>query len=133
MTLPFHAAQEVLTDFKNRFITDMDALAVIMEFQFRKIIDDGDVTEIRQQRGRSLQNQELYVCLQRKCTDNTFKTVCDIIIAIVGNPKMNRLGEDMKKRLEMGKCYMCTACVRSHFTIEKLESSIVCIIMFVCA
>ena len=52
------------------------------------------------------QNQFLHLILKEKCTEDAFETVCDIIIAVKGNPKMKALGESMKRRLETGG-YMC--------------------------
>ena len=60
------------------------------------------------------QNQFLHLILKEKCTARAFETVCDIITAVKGNPKMKALGESMKRRLETG-CYVCvlgeTVCV----------------------
>ena len=52
------------------------------------------------------QNQFLHLILKEKCTEDTLETVCDIITAVKGNPKMKALGESMKRRLETGG-YKC--------------------------
>ena len=51
-----------------------------------------------------MRNQILHDCLQRTSTSESLRIVCDVAIEFGthGNPKMKRLGEDMKRRLEEG-------------------------------
>ena len=53
------------------------------------------------------QNQCLHLILKEKCTEEAFGTVCDIITAVKGNPKMEELGAAMKRRLETGRQCVC--------------------------
>ena len=57
------------------------------------------------------QNAFLHLYLKEKCTDEAFKAVCEIIIAVQGNPKMKALGEAMKRMLETGKCVCVCVCM----------------------
>ena len=83
----------------------MDAIAIVYDLQYKGIIDDGDLVKITKPADPTVQNQILYKCLEKKCTDEALMTVCDKIIAAPGNPKMKALGKDMKGMLG-GKCYV---------------------------
>ena len=80
----------------------MDANAVILELLHNNIIDRGDERRIAMTLDPTQQNQFLHLILKEKCTGDAFETVCDIITAVKGNPKMKALGKSMKKRLEKG-------------------------------
>ena len=84
----------------------MDANAVILELLHNNIIDRGDQRTIAANTNPTQQSQFLHLILKEKCTEDAFETVCDIITAVKGNPKMKVLGESMKKRLETGG-YAC--------------------------
>ena len=84
----------------------MDANAVVLELFHNNIIDRGDERRIAANTNPTQQNQYLHLILKEKCTEDAFETVCDIITAVKGNPKMKVLGESMKRRLETGG-YMC--------------------------
>ena len=86
----------------------MDAEAVVGDLLYSNIIDEGDkraITSTRDQDPR-VQNQELHLCLRRKCTPDALMTVCDIMMAVRGNPSMLALGEAMQSKLETGT-YVC--------------------------
>ena len=80
------------------------------------------------------QNQFLHLILKEKCTEDAFETVCDIITAVEGNPRMKALGESMKRRLETGG-YMCAwgegdgDCVWVHMVVS-VYGSVVCVEQF---
>ena len=80
----------------------MDANAVVLELLHNNIIDRGDQRTIAANTNPTQQNQFLHLILKEKCTGDAFETVCDIITAVKGNPKMKALGESMKRRLETG-------------------------------
>ena len=103
---PFHEAVQVLDLFRDQFIEEVDANAVVLELLHNNIIDRGDQRTIAANTNPTQQNQFLHLILKEKCTEEAFETVCDIITAVKGNPKMKALGESMKKRLETGG-YMC--------------------------
>ena len=81
----------------------MDASTVVMELLHRDVIDEVDQKVITMEHNPNKRNQILHACLIKKCTDDALKTVCDVMIGIPGNPRMETLGYDMKRRLEMGK------------------------------
>ena len=104
VSLPFHAAKEVLIQFQERFISDMDAAAVVFDLVNNGTISKGDKKDIRKESNPEDQNKILYETLMDKCTDKHLMDVCDIIIAVKGNPKMKAFGEDMKRALQTSKC-----------------------------
>ena len=99
---PFLVAPQVLDLFRDQFIDKMDAEAVIMELLHKGIIDRGDLRTITRNPNPRQQNEYLHLCLKDKCTEGSFKTVCDVISSVQGNPKMKALGEAMKRSLETG-------------------------------
>ena len=85
----------------------MDADSVVMELSHKGIIDAGDRQAIAMEHNPFMKNRILLSCLKKKCTDNALRTVCDVMIGVPGNPRMAALGNDMRRRLEMGKCGVC--------------------------
>ena len=102
----FHAAKQVLGDFRDKFIADVDANTVVWELLHKNIIPRGIQKSISKTDEPKQQNEILHDCLQRSCTKVALIKVCDIIVAVNGNPKMRDLGEAMKRRLHTGKCVM---------------------------
>ena len=90
----------------------MDAEAVVGDLLYNNIIDEGDKRTITSARNPRLQNQELHLCLRRKCTPDALMTVCDIMTAVRGNPNMLALGEAIKRKLVTGLCVCVCVCVR---------------------
>lgn len=102
---PFHEAEQVLDHFRDRFIGEMNAGAVVLEILHEDIIDRGEQNAITRNPNPTEQNQLLYLYLKNSCTDEAFKIVCNIIIAVKGHPKMNALGKDMEQlAMEIGVC-----------------------------
>ena len=122
----FHAAEFVLNEYRDRFISEMDANAVFWDLFHHGIISDGDQESIAKANGRTQQNTILHACLLRTCTNEALLRACGIIISVQGNPKMSGLGEDMRRRLESGVCAMhvCMS-VCFHFPIEAMQSLVV--------
>ena len=98
MTLPFCVAQQVLDEFRDQFIQDMDSNAIVLDLLHYDIITEGDQRTITMTMDRTQQNKFLHLYL-RKCTEDAFHRVCDIISGVKGNPKMSVLGTAMKQRL----------------------------------
>ena len=98
------SAEQILDHFRDQFIDEMDADAVVLELLHKQIIDRGDQKTITRTANPTQQNGFLHLYLKEKCTNKAFafKTVCDIIIAVKGNPRMNALGKAMKNMLETG-------------------------------
>ena len=99
---PFHAAQQVLGQFRSRFIDYMDAEAVVHELVHHRIITKGHLTTIMRTPDTTQQNQYLHECLLRTCDEEALMAVCGIIIER-GYPTMRTLGQDMKSKLMEGK------------------------------
>ena len=99
---PFHAAKQVLSDFRAQLIADVDANTVVWELLYKNIISRGVQERISRTDEPKQQNEILHDCLQRTCTKEALMEVCDIIVSVRGHPKMRELGEAMKRRLHTG-------------------------------
>ena len=93
------AVEQVLKHFYARFIKEIDAKAIMYDLEHEKIIGANEVTTISQSNSPRQNSQFLHGHLRRTCDKDSFMTVCDIIIAVEGNPRMNNLGEAMKTKL----------------------------------
>ena len=96
----------------------MDAIAIVFDLMYCGIISHGDQKTITQNVDDKLQNQILHAQLMKKCTTKALMDVCDKITAVEGNPKMKKLGDDMKKELEKG--VIC--CIRNWQLAVRGES-----------
>ena len=85
----------------------MDAKAIVIRLQTKDIISFPVLMMVRKSPDRTEQNKILYDHLRRTCTKEALMTVCEVIIAVGGNPLMKALGADMKRMLE-GKCRACS-------------------------
>ena len=99
------AAEEVLDHFRDRFIKDTASSAIVFELKHKDVIANGDVEMIERKADVTQQNQYLHECLMRKCTKEALMEVCNVMSAVRGNPKMNALGRDMRRRLK-GICHL---------------------------
>ena len=134
------AAEDILVRFRERFIQEMDAAAITMELVHHDIITDGDQSEVTSKSDKMQQNQFLHTLLRDKCTTEALMTVCDLVIAVRGNPRMKRFGEDLKRALEAGVCLsacvsmcVCTcACPGMTVSIFPCVSACVCPEVSVC-
>ena len=100
LNFPFHAAKQILGEFRKRFIDDFDANTVAHELYNEEIIPRRVLDRILQSSG--LKNEILHDHLMETSTSAALRTVCDVAIKTHGHPKMKRLGEDIKRRLEKG-------------------------------
>ena len=107
MCFSIYTAEEVLKEFRDWFIADIDASAVVQEFLNKGIIQEGVQQTISKTDSPKQQNEILHVHLLRTCTNEALMTACSIITSVQGNPRMSDLGKDMQRRLESGVC-MCT-------------------------
>ena len=103
----FHAARQVLGDFRDQFIADVEASSVVWDLLHKDIIPRGVQERISKTDEPKQQNEILHDWLQRTCTEEALMEVCDIIVAVKGHPKMRALGEAMKRRLHSGMCVVC--------------------------
>ena len=110
--LSFCAAQPALDHLRDRFIREVDATTIVRELEYRGIISDGVQQEVTAASGRVVQSQILHAHLVRRCTKEALLDVCEVMIAVEGNPIMRALGEDMKRALR-GKCCVCS-CIHVH-------------------
>ena len=95
----FLAVEEILEHFYDRFIKEIDAKAIMYDLEHEKIIGANEVTTISQSNNSRYNSQFLYDHLLSKCDKDSFMKVCDKIMAVEGNPRMRKLGEDMKSML----------------------------------
>ena len=97
-------------EYRDRFLSEMDANAVFRELFHHSIISHGDQERIAKEDSPRQQNVILHACLMRTCTDEALMRFCDIIIAVQSNPKMSTLGKDMRRSLESGVCEPVHVC-----------------------
>ena len=65
----------------------MDAVAVVFDLLDKGTINEGDKKDITKESNRDEQNKILRLILKQKC----LMDVCDMIIAVKGNPRMTAL------------------------------------------
>ena len=107
----FCAAEDVLDFFRDSFIKWMDASTVLHELRHRNIISDGDLAKITGNPDTKQQNEILHRHLKRSCDEEALMEVCDMMIAVDGNRRMNALGQKMKCKLEGKKIVQLVVCV----------------------
>ena len=101
----YHAVRQVLDDFREQFIADVDANTLVMELSSK--IPHSVQEKISRTDEPEQKNEILHDWLQGTCTKETLMEVCDIIVALKGHPKMQELGEAMKSRLQTGESVVC--------------------------
>ena len=104
---------QVLDHFRDRFLKEMDASEVVFDLKNKGIISDGVLTAVNKVTSATQQNQFLHAHLERTSTKESLMTVCEVIIAVPGNPRMRALGEDMKRKLDGKYCVFIRTCM--HF------------------
>ena len=122
----FCAAEDVLDFFRDSFIKWTDANTVLHELRHRKIISDGDLTKITGNPDAKQQNEILHRCLTRSCDEEALMEVCDMMIAVDGNRRMNALGQKMKFKLKGKKIVE-----RAHVVCVCVSMKMECIILYV--
>ena len=126
-SLSIYTAEEVLKEYRDRFIADIDANAVVNEFLNKGIIPKGVQRNISKTDCPKLQNEILHDCLLTTCTNEALMTACGIITSVQGNPRMSALGNDIQMRLQSGVC-VCV-CVCAHLCAWFVR---VCVCVCVC-
>ena len=109
-SLSMYTAEEVLNEYRDRFIADIDANAVVFKFLNEGIIPEGVQRNISATNCPIQQNEILHACLLKTCTNEALMTACAIITSVQGNPRMSAVGKDMQRRLESGVCVCTCAC-----------------------
>ena len=107
-SFPF-TVEQVLDAFRQRFIKEADADAIVMNLKHYGIIGDGQQKIIQRTDDGRQKNQFLHDFLLGSCTKEAMLKVCDEMTNTPGNPKMNQLGKEMKSALEKGE-----RCVREQ-------------------
>ena len=102
--ISFCAAQDILDNFRDSFIECVAAMKIVYNLEYANIISDGDVKRIERNPDTTQQNQILHRCLKQSCDEKALMEVCDMMIAVRGNRRMNTLGNDMRHQLEKGIC-----------------------------
>ena len=108
------AAEEILNEYRDRFILEMDASSVALDLFHDGIIPDGVLESIQNAHGQRHRNSILHAHLLRTCTNEALMIACGVITSVQGNPRMSALGKEMQRRLESGVCAWCVhVCVRA--------------------
>ena len=106
-----YTAEEVLEEYRDRFIAEMDANAVVFEFLNEGIIPEDVQRHISKTDDPKQQNKILHVHMVKTCTNEAMMTACGIITSVRGYPRMSALGKDMQRRLESGVCTCLCVCM----------------------
>ena len=104
----------------------MDSNAVVLDLLHHDIITEGDQRTITMTMDRTQQNKFLHLYL-KKCTEDAFHLVCDIISGVKGNPKMSALGTAMKQSLQKGKlacACVCAVCCVPNMCIQCWQTAV---------
>ena len=104
---PFCAAIEVLGHLRDRFIKEVTSKDIVHNLKHKNMITDDVLADVNREPGATRQSEILYEHLERTSTKDSLITVCEVIIAVPGNPRMQKFGQDMKNKLE-GKLCVCT-------------------------
>ena len=112
-----YTAEEVLKEYRDRFIAEMDTGTVVGDFVYHGIISDVVRESIAKADGPRQRNAILHGSLLRTCTNEALMTACDVITSVQGNPRMSALGKDMQKKLELGVCTCVCTCVCVHMCL----------------
>ena len=118
----FLPAEGILDLFRDQFLKDVDAKAVVGELKQKGIVPQSCQEKVAKADGFRQRNEILHDCLKRTCTREALIKACDIIIELAeggeeNNPKMKKVGEDMKMKLETGK----TICTLFHIFISYMS------------
>ena len=116
---PFLPAEDILDLFREQFLKYVDAQAVVGELMQKDIVPQSCQEKVAKADGYRQRNEILHDCLKRTCTREALTKACDIIIELTeegsdtSNPKMKKVGEDMKMKLGAGKtiCALFPLCV----------------------
>ena len=88
----------------------MDAKAVVDDLKQSNIVPQDCQEKVSKADGYRQRNVTLHDYLKRTCTREALMKACDIIIELAGgeegkggSPKMKKVAEDMKMKLETGK------------------------------
>ena len=77
---PFHTAKQVLGDFRDQFIADMNANTVAWDLLYKDIIPRGVQERISRTDEPKQRNGMLHNFLHRTCTKEALVEVCVIIV-----------------------------------------------------
>ena len=109
----FRPAKDILDLFREQFLKDVDAQVVVGELKHNGIVPQSCQEKVAKADGCRQRNEILHDYLKRTCTRGALIKACDIIIELAekgseeSNPKMKKVGEDMKMKLGAGKT-ICT-------------------------
>ena len=101
------AVESFLEPFSEIFMTCAGAKEVASELRRKRVIPERVENEIKGALDRKAANGLLYDHLYAQGTFQTLEIVCDVFIQEQGYPRMNNLGERMKKEL-MRRHHLCS-------------------------
>ena len=100
---PQCGAKETQETCKERFLSCIDAHAIVTSLEIEKVILD-TVSHKIQHSARSEANEVLFLHLQSHSSPETLHKLCDVMISWSGYPMMNELGQYMKDNLTTVSC-----------------------------
>ena len=87
---------------------------MVYDLKYKNIISNGDLTTITRNPDAKQRNEFLLDRLYETCDEEALIEVCDMLIDMQGNRKMNALGRDMKCQLEKGIANYGWCCMSVH-------------------
>ena len=93
----------IIEKYKDRFLSYIDARAIVTRLYIEKVIPD-TVSHKIQQSAPSEANEVLFLHLRSHSSLGTLHKLCDVMISTSGYPMMNELGRYMKDNLTTVSC-----------------------------
>ena len=86
--------------FKERFLQSVDSHAIVLGLEREKVISE-DLAFTIKHHCRSTGNEELFLHLGRNADLESIRKLCDVMVRKEGHAKMNELGRDMRRELDL--------------------------------
>lgn len=102
---------DVLAHFRDNFLEDMDAKAIVYELHHHGFIRESDMMSIIRSSSKFDQNCILYEVLKHECDEDAFTEVCNLMCRKRLH-RMESLANKMRMMLERKYCLHVHACVR---------------------
>ena len=103
----------IIEKYKDRFLSYIDACAIVTRLEIEEVIPD-TVSHKIQQSAPSVANEVLFLHLRSHSSLETLHKLCDVMIGMSGYPKMNKLGRLMKEDLTTVSCVAESSKHTSH-------------------
>ena len=86
--------------FKERFLKSVDSRAIVLRLEIEKVISE-DLAFTIEQHCSSTGNKKLFLHLGRNADPGSIRKLCDVMAREEGYAKMNELGKDIRRELDL--------------------------------